>query len=129
MQRLEVSAAVRHIYMSLGFKRLMLHDWYSSYETFESWMIQQVNNTDLNIIINFIGLCLLVENHSFVQFGFEVFKIVTNFHGGCFSNYGSPTCHTDTLYMSGLTIFTLVVALKEAVYVTMNTVFPFRISD
>lgn len=44
----------------------MLHDWYFSYETLESWMIQQVNSTELNIIINCIGLCLLVENHSFV---------------------------------------------------------------
>lgn len=45
---------------------LMLHDRYSSYETFESWMIQQVNNTELNIIVNCIGFCLLVETHSFV---------------------------------------------------------------
>ena len=44
----------------------MPHDWYSCYETFESWMIQQVNNTELKIIINCFGLCLLVENHSFV---------------------------------------------------------------
>jgi len=43
---------------------LILRDW-SSYESFESWMIQQVNNTELNIITNCIVLCFLVENHSF----------------------------------------------------------------
>jgi hypothetical protein len=44
----------------------MLHGWYSSYECSESWMIEQVNNKELNIIINCTGLCMLVENHSFV---------------------------------------------------------------
>jgi hypothetical protein len=60
-------------------------------------MIQQVNNTELNIVINCSGLHVKTT-HSFrtysgiyrynTKFGFEVFKIATDFHGGCFPEHG-----------------------------------------